>query len=283
VAAGFFLPRALRLICCGLTLFLPATPALAEQKPLWEAGAGITALDFPHYRGANERKAWVLPFPYFVYRGDFLQVDERRMRGVFFRGDDVDLDFSANGAVPVESSENEARRGMPDLDGTVEIGPSLNFFPLRSGDRKSHLELRLPLRAVIATDFSRFRAAGWVFQPNLNFDIHNVFGGWKFGLQGGVVFSDRRYHQYYYAVQPEFATPSRPAFSAPGGYTGTQITAALSKRYPRFWVGGFARWDRLNGSAFEDSPLVKQKQNFTAGFAVAWILRESGTTVDTRD
>ncbi len=284
--AEFPLPRRVALACSGLALAcLYATAVLAQQKPLWEAGTGPSAVSFPQYRGSNERRTWVLPFPYFVYRGDFLQVDERRTRGLFFKTDRAELEVSFNGTVPVKSGDNEARRGMPDLDATLEIGPSLNFFLLRSDDRKIKLDLRLPLRTVIASDFSRFRHVGWIFQPNMNLDIRDVLGqeGWNLGLLGGPIYSDRRYNQYFYAVDPAFATANRPTYSPGGGYAGTQFIVALSKRYPSFWVGGFAKWDTLTGAAFEDSPLVKTRQNFAAGFAVAWILGESKTRVETTD
>jgi hypothetical protein len=171
---------------------------------------------------------------------------------------------------------------MPDLDPTLEIGPSLNFFLFRSEDKKRRLELRLPVRAVIASDFSHVRSAGWVFQPNLNLDVRDPLGyqGWNLGLLGGPLFSDRRYNRYFYAVDPAFATADRPAYTAGGGYAGTQFIAALSKRHRDFWAGGFVKWDTLNNAAFADSPLVKTRQYFAAGFAVAWILGESKTTVE---
>lgn len=259
-----------------------ANGAGAEQLPLWEAGAGVTVLSLPHYRGSDERRAWVLPFPYVVYRGEFLQADEKRVRGLFFKTERVELDVSVNGTPPVDSSDNEARRGMPDLDATLEIGPSLNFLLLRTDDRKTRLELRLPVRAALASDFTYVDLAGWVFQPNLNLDVRDPFGfeGWNLGALAGPMFSDRRYNQYFYGVDPAFATPGRPAYNADGGYAGTQLLVALSKRFRDFWVGGFARWDTLNKAVFEDSPLVRTNHSFAAGIAAAWILGESKTKVE---
>jgi len=261
--------------------FAPAG-APAGQLPLWEAGGGVTVLSLPDYRGSNERRPWVLPFPYLVYRGEFLKADERRVRGLFFKTASVELDASVNAQPPVDSSENDARRGMPDLDPVVEFGPSLNLSLHRSADRRTEVELRFPVRAAFATDFSYVDFAGWVFQPSINVDVRDPFGqaGWKLGLLGGVMFSDRRYNQYYYAVEPAFATPGRPAYNPAGGYAGTQVIAALSKRFPGYWLGGFARWDTLNGAVFVESPLVKTRQYFAAGFAVAWILGESKTLVE---
>jgi MipA family protein len=254
-----------------------ASAAFAAEPPLWEAGAGIGVLSFPHYRGSNERRTWVVPVPYLVHRGDFLRADERRVRGLFFESEKADLDVSMNGTVPVQSSHDRARQGMPDLYPTLEIGPSLNLFLSRSP--KSKLELRLPLRAAIASDFSHARYAGLLFQPTLNLDIGEVLGHWNAGLQGGPLFTQQRYNRYFYAVDPIFATADRPAYEPGGGYAGTQFIAALSRRYPRFWIGGFAKWDSLNGAVFNDSPLVKARSNFTAGFAVSWILGTSAETV----
>ena len=254
----------------------------AEQFPLWEAGIGVSAINFPDYRGSDERQTWVLPFPYLVYRGEFLQADERRMRGLFFKTDRYEVDVSVNGSVPVDSEENSARRGMPDLDPTLEIGPALNVLLAQTGNRKTRIELRMPVRAVLASDFSYVRQVGWVFQPHLNADIRDPFGyaGWNLGMLVGPLYTDGRYARHFYAVDPAFATTTRPAYSSGGGYSGAQIIAALSKRYKEFWVGGFLKWDTLSGAAFENSPLVRDKQSFSGGIAVAWILGRSKTLVE---
>jgi MipA family protein len=226
----------------------------------------------------------VLPVPYFVYRGEFLKVDRQKVRGLFFKSERAELDVSLNGSVPVNSRDNRARQGMPDLDPTLEIGPSLNLSLMRFADQRSELQLRLPLRTVIASDFSSVRHIGWVFQPQVNLDILDVRGsGWNLGFLTGPVFAERKYHQYFYSVEQQFATPQRPAFNAKGGYAGSQFIAGASRRYPRFWLGGFVKWDTLERAAFEDSPLVKTKQYFTAGFAISWIFAQSKTMVEAKD
>ena len=263
-----------------------AIGARAESLPLWEAGVGVSVIDFPEYRGSAERRTWVLPFPYIVYRGDYLKADERRgVRGLFFKTESVELDVSFNGTVPVKSSENAARQGMPDLDATLEVGPSLNFSLLKSADRKTTLELRLPVRGVLASDFSYVDFVGWVFQPTLNVDTRDAFGyaGWKLGFLGGPVYSDGRYNRYFYAVDPAFATATRPAYSPGGGYGGAQFIAALSKRYRDFWIGGFGKWDTLNGAVFADSPLVTARQSWSGGIAIAWMVDESKARVETNN
>jgi outer membrane protein len=274
----------LKNICITVTAsLLMACPALAEQVPQWEIGAGAAYIDFPHYRGSNERQSYVLPIPYVIYRGDILKVDRQRMRGLLFHSETVELDVSVNGSVPVRN--DGARLGMPDLDPTFEIGPVLNISLYKSESNHTELELRLPLRSVIATDLSYLRDIGLMFQPHLNLDVKNVVGqaGWNLGMGAGPIFTDRRYNQYFYSVDAGYARPDRPAYVASGGYAGSQFVVALSKRFLRYWVGGFVKWDRLQGAAFEGSPLVKSRDSATFGIAVSRVFAESPVRVEEDD
>lgn len=257
----------------------------AGEFPLWEAGAGVAVISFPQYRGSDQRSTFVLPIPYLIYRGEYLKADRDSLRGQFLKNDRVELSLSVNGSIPVDSSDNAARAGMPDLDPTLELGPNLLLTILRKPDRSIEIGLRLPVRTVIATDFSHTRNVGWVFQPQLNMDFRDTWlgEGWNLGFAAGPLYGDRRYHNYFYGVAPEFATPQRPAFNAAGGYAGSQVLGAISKRFPSFWVGAFARWDTLAGAVFEESPLVLQKDSFAAGFAIAWILGTSREMVEAEE
>jgi outer membrane scaffolding protein for murein synthesis (MipA/OmpV family) len=174
---------------------------------------------------------------------------------------------------------------MPDLDPTLEIGARLDLKLLRKPNRGIEVTLGLPVRTVIATDFSHSKNIGWVFEPQLNVDFRDVWPGegWNLGLAAGPLYGDKRYHNYFYGVAPAFATLQRPAFTAAGGYAGSQILGAISKRFPSVWVGAFARWDTLSGAVFEASPLVRQKDSFAAGFAIAWIFGSSQKMVEAED
>lgn len=261
-------------------LCLAAGHALAD-KPLWELGAGVAVVDFATYRGSDKYKSYVLPVPYVVYRGKVLQVDREKVRGLLFKSDRAELDISVNGSVPVKSSDTPARAGMPDLDPTLEMGPSLNLTLSKSADGNRKLDLRLPLRYAVGSAFSSFHGVGWLFQPQLNLDQRNISSlpGWNLGLLAGPIFADKRYHQYFYGVGPQYATTTRPAYRADGGYAGMQFIAALSKRYPNYWVGGFVKLDNLDHAVFADSPLVKSKTNLSGGFAISWIFGKSKVMV----
>lgn len=261
-------------LCC-----LATASAQTEIRPLWEVGAGFAAIDFPVYRGSNERKFYLLPVPYFAYNGEVLQVNRERVRGLIFKRDRIEMDVSVNGSVPAKGAK--ARQGMPDLDPTLELGPSLNFHLLYSEDKRNTFDMRMPLRAVIASDFSHFRHTGWLFQPQLNLDFHDIdHSGWNIGLVGGVIYSDKHYHGYFYNVEQQYATAERPAYTASGGYAGTQFIFAFNKRHEGYWTGGFMKWDSLKGAVFADSPLVRSREYFTVGFAITWILDKSDKLVE---
>ena len=255
--------------------------ALAESSPLWELGAGAALVSFPDYRGSAKQRNYVLPLPYVVYRGDVLQIDRDRVRGLLFKTERVELDLSINGSVPVRSGNNPVRRGMPDLDPTLEIGPSLNFL-LAQDPLRYKLSLKLPLRAVIASDFHHVHSAGVLANPQLNLDMQ-MEQGWKLGLVAGPLFGNRGYHNYFYSVAPQYANAGRPAYEAPGGYSGAQFIAAASKRFDRMWVGAFVKYDNIDHAAFEPSPLVERHNNLAVGFGISWVFAQSAQRVESAE
>lgn len=261
-----------------------AVRAHADEKPLWEAGLGIGALSFPDYRGSDETRFYPVPVPYLVYRGDFLKADRNGLRGEFFNRQYVELNISVNATVPVDSNNDRARRGMPNLRPTIEVGPSLDVHLWRSSDEHLKFGAVLPLRIPITVESSP-QVIGWDFAPRLNLDVQDVAGhaGWNFGIGAGPMFAARKYHQYFYSVDPQYASVDRPPYVAKGGYSGAQFISALSKRFPKYWVGAYIRYDALQGAEFEDSPLVKQKYYLAGGVGIAWMIRESARTVEAED
>ena len=252
----------------------------AEEKPLWEIGAGVATFSFPSYRGSDETNNFLMPVPHFTYHGDFFKADRQGIRGSFLDTDRLELTVSMALLPPAKSKNINARDGMPDLKGTFEIGPEMDVTFWRSENRARFVKLLLPMRAAFTVEGSP-KDIGWVFHPKLNMDITDIphLPGWNLGMLAGPLFGDQKQHAYYYSVAPQYATASRPAYEAKSGYAGMQYLAALSKRFPKYWVGGFVRYDNLNGATFADSPLVRQKDYFAGGVAVTWILGESSTRV----
>jgi outer membrane scaffolding protein for murein synthesis (MipA/OmpV family) len=251
------------------------------EKPLWELGIGLGLLQMPDYRGSDENRLYLLPYPYLVYRGDILKVEEQRISGQIFKTDRISLDFSGYGAVPVKSSDNSARAGMPDLDPTFELGPALKIKLWESKEDKFKLDLTLPVRAFFSTNFYSVSREGWVFSPRINFVKHDLIPdtGLNLGISAGPMFADSGYHAYFYTVEPAYATAARPAYSAGGGYSGSTLTVGLGKEYKQFVFNAFVSADFLQGASFENSPLVKRETSFMSGVSVSWIFFKSAKTV----
>jgi MipA family protein len=262
-------------LCAVLAAALFANGAPAGELPRWEAGMGVAGLTIPDYRGSDEQRGYVLPLPYIQYRGKVFRIDREGAHGDVFTSDRVKLDLSVSAGPPAKSNKSDARHGMPDLDPTVEAGPSLHVYLARNERRDRVWSLRLPLRTAEAVSFSHMKRIGWLFAPSLDLQASGIGGGWDFGASAGPIYASERYHDYYYEVAPAYATASRPAYDARAGYSGSRLTLALSRRFPKFWVGAFMRYDNLSGAVFADSPLVKRRDSFMAGIGIAWILARS--------
>ncbi len=260
----------------------PAAPDAAGTEPLWELGIGVAGFRFDDYRGSDHTNNYLLPLPFFAYRGPILRADREGARAVLFERSRFTVDVSLGASVPTKSKDDAARSGMPDLAGTFEIGPSFIVELWQSSSRKLKLDLRMPVREAITLERSP-RAIGLTFSPNLNLDIGGLPGKGNLGLLAGPLFADGRYHRYFYSVAPEFATATRPAYDAPGGYAGWRATAAFSRRFGNAWLGAFVRYDDLHGAAFAPSPLVRKETTVTAGFGISWIFATSSQRVRTDD
>jgi outer membrane protein len=256
-------------------------PVPATQRPLWELGLGVSGLNVPDYRGADQNHSYLLPFPYIVYRGTWFKSDRNGTRAMLFDSQRVKFDLSFGAAVPTRS-DNAAREGMPDLPGNAEVGPSISVTLDQSAHKHYKLELRLPLRAAISLERSP-RYVGATFSPNLNLDLNSVAGGWNVGLLTGPLFSNRKYHAEYYEVADLYANAQRPAYRAHGGYAGWQTLASTSRSFGSTWVAGFVRYESLHGAVYENSPLVRRNSALTAGFAVSWGFATSSTSASAAD
>lgn len=261
-----------------------AHSASADQLPLWELGLGVGVIGFADYRGADASHVYPVPVPYAVYRGTFLKSDQNGVRGQFLNQKRIDFNVSVN-ATPVNGSD-AARRGMPNLKSSLEIGPSVNVHLWESDDRRVRWSFRTAVRNAITVEATP-HSIGWFAAPTLDLDVASPLGraGWNLGLLTGPLFANQRYDSYFYSVAAQYATERRPAYQAPGGYSGTQLLAALSKHYHGFWIGAYLRHDWLAGAIFDASPVVRRNDYWSGGIGVAWIIGRSTrvVAVDDRD
>ena len=246
--------------------------------PVWEIGAGIGALSFPHYPGADQSQTLVLPFPLIVYRGDTLRADRGGLKGILYDGGNTVVDISIRGSLPVDSSDNRARAGMADLDPTLEIGPQISWT-LFKGER-NQLRFRMPFHTVISVAIG-IAHEGNVFNPNLRWD-HQLNSNFGFTTRASLRFGDGKWHDYFYSVSAADALSNRPQYDAPGGYSGSSLSVSGTYKTGDWRLGMALGLEWLNGAAFEDSPLVKQDSAWFVGLALSKTLFKSKRTTRTR-
>jgi MipA family protein len=269
-----------------LAVWLAKSPAHAGQFPLWEAGVGVSALRLPDYRGSDQSRNYLLPLPYFVYRGKALQIDRRGATGVLFKSGSFETDISLALTNPVNSSSNRAREGMPNLRPAIEVGPRIRYLIIDDPRGDFDLRFEMPLRAAIAVSgFFQTSSIGLTLSPLLSADWRHVGPdrAWSIGVSGGPFFGDAAYHNYYYGVNPEFAMGDRPVYRASAGYGGTQLTLGGSRRYGKYWFGAFVRYYDLHGAVYADSPLVRQRSSLQAGLALSYVFATSDQMVEADD
>ena len=76
---------------------------------------------------------------------------------------------------------------------------------------------------------------------------------------------------FFYTVDPTFATPQRPAYEAEGGYVGTDLTLTWRNTITEDFetlVG--TRISFLQGATNRDSPLFTSDTNFAVYAAFTW-------------
>ncbi len=244
--------------------------ASAQALPKWEAGLGLGGQVLRDYRGSKEGQVNAFPFPFVIYRGDFIKADRGGVRGEFLTNDRIEFTVSGEAALNGQSEDNELREGMPELESAFELGPSLNIN-LTGEDFTRGWQLRLPLRAVTTVGRTGVHYEGYNFNPRFTYNQPKLFNRWLASFNVGVLYGSNRYHDYYYTVREEFVTPTRPRYEADAGFSGYYFKAGLSARKQDFWYGLSLRYDNLSGTTFEDSPLVETNDYFSFSFAVAWI------------
>lgn len=252
-----------------LALIMPGS--VHADKSQWELGIVLAVLDIPFYPGSSQSKTYLVPVPHILYRSEKFEVDNG-LQATFLKTQKVRIDLSADFGVPVNSQESTTRQGMPDLDLVIQIGPSVEITLAGGRFKPSHTRLEFPVRAAVTTDFGSAQHVGWIFEPRLTYETRRPEKtGFAYLLSGGLRFATEDYNDYYYGVDPAFATANRPAFDGEQGYSGLFIDGIANWRTDNLIYFAFVRYQNLTGATFENSPLVEQNDYFFVGAGLTWV------------
>jgi len=251
-----------------------------ELPPLWELRLAAYGQQATVYPGAAETDLTLLPIPIPVYRGSFLNFGEnldqvargeiaetRRLRF------GLDLDFTFG----EDSADIAVRQGMPDLNFMLEIGPELEIKLDNRTPEQGELLLAFQLRAGVSFDGVDPTSRGLLLNPELEYRRDQVFGGdnllsfrWK------PTWASEDFMDYYYEVEPAYATPERPAYNASSGFLGSKFTAALTRQInDRLIFGVSASYFVFSGAENDLSPLYRKDTGASLQAVFIWTLWES--------
>ncbi len=262
------------LILGGCLHTASAAEIASPEAPKWEMGIGFISQYAADYRGAKHASLRALVLPYVLYNGKIFKVERTGVKGQLYANRRVELNLSVDGALSGDSDDSNPRRGMPDLDPIVEIGPSVDIN-LTGQDFSEGWSMRLPLRWALALSSSGIEGVGMVFNPRLTWRNPNIGLGWRLSFNTGAIWADGDNHQYFYSVAPEFVTQNRPLYQASGGYGGVFSRVGFYRQLGPWRFGVALRYDNLKGATFEDSPLLETTDYASVGFVVTRRLWQS--------
>lgn len=274
-------PPVLGVFFLGLGLAAHGARAQGEEKPFFELGVVLGAAYLPDYPAASQNHLQPVTLPYFALRGDVIRSDERGLlRGSLIKTDRFEFDVSLDGAFPSDSSENDARKGMEDLDWIGEVGPRLQITLVKAA-RDAKVDLEIPLRAVFSTDFRSLSARGFNFEPALAYqNVNFLMPRLEVKLSASATFATEDLMDYFYEVPPANVTATRPRFNAKGGYLGSTLNLTFTRPVGRrFRLIAIARGDFHHGAENDKSPLFRDKTTFGGGIALIWSFFQSKRTV----
>lgn len=272
--------RFLFFAACALVCGVECCRADTHEEPLWEYGLGLGVDAFQTYPGSSSTHAYPFPVVRIVYNGSFFKADQNGARGLLVNNSLVEINISGDGTPPV--TKVPVRDGMPELRSTLELGPALKFHLIHDDDdRGVKLDFYLPVRKAVTLSLAP-KNVGWEMQALMDLRIRNAFHlpGLTLDVATGPMFADRRYQEYFYSVAPQYATAVRPAYSAPGGYSGTQLALGLTKRFNRMSLSLNMHYDELRGASYLDSPLVERSYDWSASVSFSWRIGKSSQLVE---
>ncbi len=244
----------------------------AVKKSKLDLGVGYGTGSVPHYPASNQNQNESLFLPIIMYRGDVLKSDrEDGTRVELFKSLELDINLSFGATFNNDSSENEARRNMPNLNYTLETGPALNF-KLWSVSDYGFLRLQIPVRLTFETNFKTTSFLGFVFEPELRFQRLNfLIPNLRSSTSVASEFFSQRVANYFYEVEPEYATANRPTYTGQEGLSAFKLSQNFIYEYEKFsFIMGTA-YSNFSYSVNKNSSLFKSVHNQSYFIAIAWL------------
>jgi MltA-interacting protein MipA. len=275
--AKVFLLCTLTLFCSTFAQAEETTPSEADGAAYWDFGIGMGIIRYEQYPASDQYSVIALPAPTFQYRGKILRADDKDgAHAYLYKAEEFTVEISGAGYPALDSSNNDARKGMENLPWLLALGPQIVSRKIAD-----HLELGLGAYQVITTDFKMTRFNGGIFEARATYNWDFPFlsrgllkedgyntGKMTFSITGGT----KEFQSLYYEVPAKDATTERPEFEARDGLLDYTLSYYQSFKSGRFSInvgGAVSAYDR---AANAESPLHKANQSLTLFVGMNYIL-----------
>ena len=256
-----------------------------QGRPKWEFGVGggfFEGFDYPGSLDSNRRQ---FGLPFFIYRSKRFRFGGGGLSAVTIEKPRFRVDWSVAASLNASTQENSVREGLPDLDFLLELGPQLIWravdTTLNDGTQ-IRLDWSTKLRGVVSTDFGSVAGQGFVFETTVSGRLRNFLDQRRVVLFGALSAraGTEQLNDYFYEVDPQFSTATRPAFDARGGLIDLQATVGVGLNLPkrvRIFIatttGFFA------AAANRESPLHEALSTTSFALGVVWTIKQSKARV----
>ena len=235
-----------QLLLVTTALLLVSTPAVAQGDNDLRVRAGLGAQVRPAFIGADDSSIgplWDLDIAKGTNPFRFEAPDDKFGIAVIDSGG-----FSAGPAANIEWKRKESDVGAPvgKVSTTFEAGAFVQYLPTEA------IRLRADLRKGIGGHEGIVGA--------LSADMIWRDGDkYVFSVGPRIAYSNERYQEAYFGVDPVASTASGlPVYEPGAGFHAAGVASGVSYQLsPRFGLFGFARYERLIGDA-ADSPIIRE-------------------------
>lgn len=220
--------------------------AHAQDDDDWQIAVGAGAIYKPDYQGSDDYELRAAPYlsinwrDIVFLRGSALGVNALRLDNGFRAGALLRYQF----LLDRDEDDNEALRGLGDIDGAVEAGV---FAAYETGP----WSLELALFQDVSDTYD-----GTMAELDIGYGV--AFGdGFRFEVEASTTWADDDYLQTYFGISPEQSLASgRAEYVAEGGFKEVGLSFGLSYRLSEHWLlSSRLSYERLLGDA-ADSPIV---------------------------
>jgi MipA family protein len=256
---------------------LYSSELIVNPKALYEVGLLGASGNVSDYPASDQSRTRTLVLPFLIYRGELFRSDEQNgTRLKLLNAERLDLDLSFGGSFPTDADSNEARRGMPALDWTLELGPRLLYYFYKN-PHTATVRIGLPLRSTSATNFSnKFKVIGYTLAPTFQVDLYNViFEKFDLFFIANLNYLNEGQANYFYQVESQYQTPERSTYDAQAGYLSYDLALSAKYEWSKKIVFVGARYADYTESVNRTSSLHRQNIEWNFFVGLGWLFFES--------